>query len=291
MDIRNVTIVGAGVMGSGIAQVIANSGFNVTLFSSRGKEGLDRLHRGIQIGVSKGTLTKEQAILLLSRITCTSLLSDAVKESDVVIESVIEDASTKMELFKKLDVHCAKHVIFASNTSSLSIASLAKVTNRPAQVIGMHFFNPAPVMKLIEVTKAPLTSEETVNSIFVFSQKLNKVPLIIDDSPGFVVNKILIPMINAAAFVLIDKVTTAENIDFAMKLGANFPMGPLALADLIGLDVCLTIMKEINGTVEGLSFTICPLIEELVARGDLGRKTGKGFFKYENTLHTPSKQK
>lgn len=287
MDIRNVTIVGAGVMGSGIAQVIANSGFNVTLFSSRGKEGLDRLHRGIQIGISKGTLTKEQAILLLSRITCTSLLSDAVKASDVVIESVIEDASTKMALFKKLDVLCAKHVIFASNTSSLSIASLAKATNRPAQVIGMHFFNPAPVMKLIEVTKAPLTSEETVNSIFVFSQKLNKVPLIIDDSPGFVVNKILIPMINAAAFVLMDKVTTADNIDSAMKLGANFPMGPLALADLIGLDVCLTIMKEINGVVEGLSFTICPLIEELVARGDLGRKTGKGFFKYENTLYTP----
>ena len=286
MDIRNVTIVGAGVMGSGIAQVIANSGFNVTLFSSRGKEGLDRLHRGIQIGVSKGTLTKEQASLLLSRITCTSLLSDAVKASDVVIESVIEDASIKMALFKKLDVHCAKHVIFASNTSSLSIASLAKATNRPAQVIGMHFFNPAPVMKLIEVTKAPLTSEETVNSIFVFSQKLNKVPLIIDDSPGFVVNKILMPMINAAAFVLMDKVTTAEIIDSAMKLGANFPMGPLALADLIGLDVCLTIMKEINGVVEGLSFTICPLIEELVARGDLGRKTGKGFFKYENALRT-----
>ena len=146
-------------------------------------------------------------------------------------------------------------------------------------------------MKLIEVTKAPLTSEETVNSIFVFSQKLNKVPLIIDDSPGFVVNKILMPMINAAAFVLMDKVTTAEIIDSAMKLGANYPMGPLALADLIGLDVCLTIMKEINGRIEGLSFTICPLMEELVARGDLGRKTGKGFFKYENVLRTPSKQK
>lgn len=179
MGIRNVTIVGAGVMGSGIAQVIANSGFNVTLLSRRGKEGLDRVHRGIQIGINKGTLTKEQASLLSSRITCTSLLTEAVKESDLVIEAVLKYLCAKTALFKEIDAHCAQYVIFASNTSSLSIESLAKATKRPDKVVGIHFFNPAPVMKLIEVAKAPLTSQETVNGIFDFSQKLNKVPLII----------------------------------------------------------------------------------------------------------------
>jgi 3-hydroxybutyryl-CoA dehydrogenase len=284
MDIRNVTIVGAGVMGSGIAQVIANSGFNVLLLSRRGKVGLDRVRRGTQIAVSKGTLTQEQASLLLSRITCKCLSPQAVEESDLVLETVIEDLSTKVSLFKQIDAHCAKHVIFASNTSSLSIASLAKATNRPDKVVGMHFFNPAPVMSLIEVSKAPMTSEETVNSIVAFSQSIGKAPLVVDDSPGFIVNKILMPMINSAAFVLMDNLAMAETIDSAMKLGANHPIGPLALADLIGLDVCLKIIKEINGRLEGLNFTICPLIEEMVAKGNLGRKTGQGFFKYENAF-------
>jgi 3-hydroxybutyryl-CoA dehydrogenase len=244
MDIRNVTIIGAGVMGSGIAQVIANSGFNVTLLSRRGKDGITRVRRGTQIAISKGTLTQEQASQLLSRIACKSLSPQAaVEESDLVIEAVIEDLPTKVSLFKQIDAQCAKHVIFASNTSSLSIASLARATNRPDKVISMHFFNPAPIMSLIEVSKAPLTSDETVNSVFAFSQSIGKVPLVVDDSPGFIVNKILMPMINSAAFVLMDKVATAETIDSAMKLGANHPIGPLALADLIGLDVCLKIMK------------------------------------------------
>jgi 3-hydroxybutyryl-CoA dehydrogenase len=268
-------------MGSGIAQVIANSGFNVTLLSRRGKEGLVRVRRGTQIAVTKGKLTEEQASLLLSRIACKSLSAEAVKESDIVIEAVIEDLPTKIALFKQIDAFCGKHVILASNTSSLSISSLTSATKRPDRVIGMHFFNPAPVMSLIEVSKTPMTSQETVKTVVDFSEKLNKVPLVVDDSPGFVVNKILIPMINSAAFVLIDKVATAETIDSAMKLGANHPIGPLALADLIGLDVCLKIMQEINGKLEGFNFTICPLIEKMVAEGNLGRKTVQSFFKYE----------
>jgi 3-hydroxybutyryl-CoA dehydrogenase len=268
-------------MGSGIAQVVANSGFDVTLFSRKGKKGLARLQSGIAVAISKGIITQVQAECLLSHVTCTSSLPEAVADADLVIEAVIEDLNVKMDIFKKLDAHCPDHTILVSNTSSLSITSLAKVTKRPEKVLGMHFFNPASVMKLIELAETPLTSKETVNDVLNFSNRIGKFPLIVKDSPGFVVNKILMPMINAAAFTLMDKVASAETIDSAMKLGANHPMGPLALADLIGLDTCLKIMKEINGKLEGLSFTICPLIEEMVAKGRLGRKTGQGFFKYK----------
>lgn len=281
MEIRNITIIGAGLMGSGIAQVIAESGFDVTMRSRRGKNGLGMLKKGVQKAVDKRTLTEDQATLLLSHVKCTSSLKDAVKSADLIIEAVIEDLAIKRKMFREAEAYCPQDAIIASNTSSLSISHIAEDTKRPEKVVGMHFFNPAPLIKLIEVVQSPLTSEETVSSINAVSQKIGKFPLVVKDSPGFVVNRILMPAINAAAFVLMEKVATAKTIDSAMKLGANHPMGPLALADLIGVDVCLNIMKELDARLEDTKFKVCPLFEELVAKGNLGRKTGKGFFVYE----------
>jgi 3-hydroxybutyryl-CoA dehydrogenase len=201
-EIRNVTIIGAGLMGSGIAHVIAASGFEVTMRSRRGKDGLDILRKGVRKAVDRGTLTEDQAILLLSNIKVTPSLKDAVESADLIIEVVIEDLAVKNEIFRETSVYCPQNAIIASNTSSLSIFSIAEGTKRPEQVVGMHFFNPAPVMKLIEVVQSPLTSKETVSRIIAFSQKIDKFPLVVKDSPGFVVNRILMPAINAAAFVL-----------------------------------------------------------------------------------------
>lgn len=279
MKINKVAIIGAGLMGSGIAQVIANAGVPVVLRSRRGPRGLEKLHKMIQKVRNRGILTDEQATVLLSNISCTSSLSEAVKEADLVIEAVPEDLQIKLALFRELDTYCRQNTILASNTSSLGIAQIAETTKRADKIIGMHFFNPAPVMKLVEIVKTPMTSKETINSIADFAIKIDKVPLIVSDSPGFVVNRILLPMINAAAYVLMEKIASAETIDSAMKLGANHPIGPLALADLVGIDVCLGILKELTEKFE-LKYPICPLFEQMVAEGRLGRKTGKGFFTY-----------
>jgi 3-hydroxybutyryl-CoA dehydrogenase len=281
MKIRNVAVIGAGVMGLGIAQVVANSAFKVNLWSRRGNACLDRLHEGVQKAIYQGVLNEEQAMLLYSRISCTPSLSEAVKEADLVIETVIEDVTIKRVIFREVDALCMQHTILVSNTSSLSVSSLAEATKRQDKVCGMHFFNPAPVMKLIEVAQTPLTSAITIDSIVTFSRQLGKFPIIVKDSPGFVVNKILMPAINAAAFVLFNKVATAQDIDAAMKLGANHPLGPLALADLIGIDLCLKIMTELHDKFECSKYEVCPLLEKMVAEGHLGRKTGKGFFTYE----------
>ncbi len=280
MEIRNIAIIGTGLMGSGIAQLIGNSGFEVTLYSRKRKGGLERLHQGVEKAVNRRFLTRDEADLLLSHIYCTSSLRDAVKTADLIIEAVIEDFEVKKDVFRKIDRLSQQKTILASNTSSLSISALAKATNRPEKVVGMHFFNPAPAMKLVEVIESPQTSGETVSSVVTFAQKIGKFPLVVKDSPGFVVNRILMPAINTAAFILMEKVATAEAIDSAMKLGANHPMGPLALADLIGIDTCLSIMKELNSRLVG-KFQICPLFEKMVSEGNLGKKTGKGFFMYE----------
>lgn len=266
-------------MGSGIAQVIANAGFEVILQSRKGNAGLERLQRNIQKAKDKGVLNEVQSISLLSNISCTSSLREAVCEVDLVVEAVAEDIAIKRSLFGELDAYCMPHTILASNTSSLSISRLAEATLRVEKVVGMHFFNPAPIMKLIELVQTSMTSKETIESVIDFSHKIGKVPLIVKDSPGFIVNKTLMPMINSAAFTLMEKVATAEDIDSAIKLGANHPMGPLALADLIGVDVCLNIMKELDKS-DHLKYPICPLISEMVAQGNLGRKTGRGFFLY-----------
>jgi len=280
MIIKKVAVIGAGLMGSGIAQVIANAGVPVVLRSRRGSRGLEKLHKTIQKVRNRGILTDEQATVLLSNISCTSSLSEAVKEADLVIEAVPEDLQIKLALFRELDTYCRQNTILASNTSSLSIAQIAETTKRADKIIGMHFFNPAPVMKLVEIVKTPMTSKETINSIADFAIKIDKVPLIVSDSPGFVVNRILLPMINAAAYVLMEKGASAETIDSAMKLGANHPIGPLALADLVGIDVCLSILKELAEKLDP-QYQVCPLFEQMVAEGRLGRKTGKGFFTYD----------
>lgn len=266
-------------MGSGIAQVIANAGFEVILQSRKGNAGLERLQKSIQKAKDKGVLNEEQAISLLSNISCTSSLREAVCEVDLVVEAVAEDIAIKRALFEELDSYCMPHTVLASNTSSLSISRLAKATMRIEKVVGMHFFNPAPMMKLIEVVQTSMVSKETIDSVIDFSYKIGKIPLIVKDSPGFIVNRALMPLINSAAFVLMEKVATAETIDSAMKLGANHPIGPLALADLIGVDVCLEIMKELDKSGH-IKYPICPLLEKMVAEGDLGRKTGRGFFTY-----------
>lgn len=269
-------------MGSAIAQLIADCGFDVTIFSRRDQAGLQKVQKNLATAIAKGTLTEERAKLLLSHLTCTSSLPIAVEKADLVIEAVIEDLDVKTDIFRKLDECCPDHTILSSNTSSLSITSLAHATKRTEKVLGMHFFNPPSVMKLLEVPYTPLTSQDTIDTIITFSEKLGKSAIVVQDYPGFVVNRILIPMINSAAFVLMSKVATAETIDNAMKWGANHPMGPLSLADLIGIDTCVKILHELDSRLDGSNFPICPLLEEMVTAGNLGRKTGQGFFTYDS---------
>jgi 3-hydroxybutyryl-CoA dehydrogenase len=280
MQVKNVTVLGAGVMGTSITQVVANSGFNVALWSKRGEKSLDVLREKLQKAISKKILTEQQVDYTLSKIRCTSLLSEAVKEVDFVIESVREDLAVKRALFKELDSYCSQSAILASNTSALSIYKISEVTMKPDRVIGLHFFNPAPKMKLVEVAPSSLTSQDTIDLTIDFSKKLGKVPLIVRDTPGFVVNRCLMPMINEAAFLFMNKIASAETIDSAIKLGANHPLGPLALADLVGVDICLETMQEIKNDLGKSDYQICPLLKSMVAEGKLGRKTGKGFFTY-----------
>ena len=280
MNIRKVAVIGAGLMGSGIAQVVAQAGFEVIVRTRRGRRGLDRLYESIRKGKQRKTLTEEQVNALLSKINWTTELSEAGKTADLVIEAVVEDLEIKKQVFRELDAFCPKHTFLTSNTSSLSISELADATKRPDKVIGMHFFNPVHVMKLIEVVPTSLTSKETVETVEEFSRKIGKTPVLVKESPGFVVNRVLIPMINEAVFVLMEGIATAETIDSAMKLGANHPIGPLALADLIGLDVCLTIMDTFYKKFKTPKYKPCPLLKKMVEEGYLGRKTGKGFFAY-----------
>ena len=286
MEIKKIAILGCGIMGSGIAEVIAKCGFEVTLWSRTGKAPLERLHLNVRKSVERKILTQNQADKLLSRVKWTSSLEESVNQANLVIEVVTEDLAIKSEVFKKVDTCCMPDSILASNTSSLSITSLALSTKRADRVVGMHFFNPAPIMKLIEVVRTPYSSEESINSVVKFSNQLGKEPLVVIDTPGFIVNRILLPMINMAAYLLMDKVATAETIDSAMLLGANHPLGPLALADLIGIDVCSRILNELYRDLNDSRFKICPLLEEMVRQGKLGRKTGQGFFVYQMNKQT-----
>ena len=279
MSVKKIAVIGAGLMGSQIARTVANFGFEVTIFSRRGPSALARLQESVKKAVVKKILTETQAAFLLSNIHFALTLAEAVKEADLVIEAVVEDLDVKEEVFRQVSVNCDPDAIISSNTSSLSISSLAEVVKGPQRVVGMHFFNPAPVMKLVEVVQASQTSKKTVDSIVNFCEKIGKTPLVVKDKPGFVVNRILIPSINAAAFLLMDGVATAETIDSAMKLGANHPMGPFAIADLVGIDTCLKILKEMQSRLDE-NFLICPLFEKMVVEGNLGRKTGKGFYTY-----------
>jgi 3-hydroxybutyryl-CoA dehydrogenase len=280
---QKIFVVGAGTMGSGIAQVFAENGFDVIIRDVDIKfveRGLGVIENNLKRSVEKGKITEEEKNKVLGRIKGTVDINEA-KDVDFVIEAAIENMEIKKQIFKELDNVCKEGTILATNTSSLSITEIASSTARPEKVIGMHFFNPVPVMKLVEVIKGMKTSSETFNTVKELAQKLGKTPVEVNEAPGFVVNRILIPMINEAIGVLADGVASASDIDEAMKLGANHPIGPLALSDLIGNDVVLAIMDTLYSEFNDSKYRPHPLLRKMVRAGLLGRKTGKGFFEYK----------
>lgn len=279
---KKVCVLGAGTMGAGIAQAFAAKGFDVVLRDIDDafvKKGLDGIAKGLDRLVSKGKMEEAAKNELLARITGTTDLKLAA-DCDLVVEAAVENMAIKKQIFKELDGICKPETILSSNTSSLSITEVAAATARPDKVIGMHFFNPATVMKLVEIIKGVATSQETYDKVKDVSIKIGKEPVEVAEAPGFVVNRILIPMINEAAGILAEGIASAEDIDTAMKLGANHPIGPLALGDLIGLDVCLAIMDVLYQEFGDSKYRAHSLLRKYVRAGWLGRKSGKGFFSY-----------
>jgi 3-hydroxybutyryl-CoA dehydrogenase len=279
---KTVLILGAGAMGSGIAQVVAQSGCKVFLRDIKDEfvaKGLAGIGKNLGKLVEKGKMQAADKDAVLGRITGTVDISKA-KDADFVIEAAIEDMALKKTIYAELDSVLKPEAVLATNTSSLSITEIGAATKRPDKVIGMHFFNPAPVMALIEVIRGIATSDATYNSTMELARSFGKTPVTVHEAPGFVVNRILIPLINEGAFVLSEGTASAEDIDTAMKLGANHPMGPLALGDLIGLDVCQAIMDVLYKETGDPKYRTAPIIRKMVRAGKLGRKTGEGFFKY-----------
>ncbi len=277
-----ICVIGTGTMGNGIAQTFAQAGHDV-LLKGRSEASLAKAHKAIDKSLSKmvekGKMEAAQKDAIEARIKDTMAYEDC-NDADLVVEAIAEDMPTKLEVFKLLDGICKPEAILATNTSSLSITEIAAVTNRPEQVIGMHFFNPVPMMKLVEVIKGQLTSPEVHDRVVALATEVGKTPVSVNEAPGFVVNRILIPMINEAVGILADGVATREEIDEAMKLGANHPMGPLALGDLVGLDVCLAIMEVLYHEFGDSKYRPHPLLRKMVRANLLGRKTGVGFYDY-----------
>lgn len=282
MSIQNVMVIGAGQMGSGIAQVCAQAGLNVKLNDMKQEayeRGIGTITKNLSRNVEKGRMTEEEKTAVLGRITPSLDLKDA-HDVDIVIEAAVENMAVKHSIFKTLDEVAPKHAILATNTSSLPITEIAAVTNRPEQVIGMHFMNPVPVMKLVEIIRGLATSDEVYKKVEEMTLQLSKTPVEVNDFPGFVANRILMPMINEAIFTLQEGVATKEAIDDIMKLGMNHPMGPLQLADFIGLDTCLYIMEVLHDGFGDSKYRPSPLLRQYVKAGWLGKKTGRGFYEY-----------
>lgn len=282
MDIKTVMVVGAGQMGSGIAQVCAQSGYQVIVNDIK-EEFLDKgfavIARNLARQAEKGKITNEERDQTLSRLRKSIDIRDA-GDVDLVIEAAVENMEVKKSIFAELDKYAPEHAILASNTSSLPITEIAAATNRPEKVIGMHFMNPVPVMRLVEIIRGLQTAEEVYQSIESMTKSLQKVPIEVNDFPGFISNRVLMPMINEAIYALYEGVATKEAIDEVMKLGMNHPMGPLTLADFIGLDTCLYIMETLHEGFGDDKYRPCPLLRKYVKAGWLGKKTGKGFYEY-----------
>ncbi len=280
---KNITVIGSGTMGNGIAHVFAQFGYSVNLVDiseAALQKALATIAKNIDRQVAKGTITEADKTATLTNIKTFTKLEDGAKNADLVVEAASENVNVKLAIFKQLDEICPPHTILASNTSSISITQIAAVTKRADKVIGMHFMNPVPVMKLVEVIRGYSTSNEVCNLIMETSKKLNKIPTEVNDYPGFVANKILMPMINEAIITLHEGTAGVEEIDTVMKLGMAHPMGPLQLADFIGLDVCLNILRVLQDGFGNPKYAPCPLLVNMVTAGHLGVKSGKGFYDY-----------
>ncbi|MFY7840167.1 MAG: 3-hydroxyacyl-CoA dehydrogenase family protein [Lacibacter sp.] len=283
MEMKQIAVVGAGTMGNGIAHVFAQNGFAVTLIDVNPGQlvkAKETITKNLDRQVAKGVLTEEQKQSTLKNITTTHDLLDGVTTAELVVEAATENIELKLDIFEEIDKAAPANCILASNTSSISITKIASVTKRPGMVIGMHFMNPVPIMKLVEIINGYATKQEVTNTIVELSKQLGKVPCVVNDYPGFIANRILMPMINEAIYSLYEGVAGVEEIDTVMKLGMAHPMGPLQLADFIGLDVCLAILRVLQDGFGNPKYAPCPLLVNMVTAGKLGIKSGEGFYSY-----------
>lgn len=283
MTIKNIAVIGAGTMGNGIAHVFAQNNFSVNLIDvsqNQLNKALETIKKNLDRQVSKNTISEEIKNKTIENIFTFTLIKEGVKESDLVIEAATENIDLKLKIFKEIDESAPQNSILASNTSSISITKIASVTKRPSQVIGMHFMNPVPVMKLVEIINGYSTDKNVSKTIIELSKQIGKIPCEVNDYPGFVANRILMPMINEAIYTLYENIAGVEEIDTVMRLGMSHPMGPLQLADFIGLDVCLSILKVLQDGFGNPKYAPCPLLTNMVNANNLGIKTGEGFYKY-----------